>query len=63
MAIRTYLPSLLHVLRVTCKYIKRWETQIRASLPEGSAQTALTAVVTACEALEDIVQALIPPST
>lgn len=63
MASRTYLPALLSILRSTCKYIARWETQIRSALPEGSAQTALTAVVTACEVMEDILKATIPPKT
>lgn len=63
MASRTYLPQLLSILRLTCKYIKRWENSIRAALPEGSAQTALTAVVVACEAMEDILKEVIPPKS
>lgn len=60
MGFRTYLPGLLQILRITCRYIKRWETQIRNGLPSGNAQTALTAVLTACEAMEDILTAIIP---
>jgi hypothetical protein len=63
MASRTYLPALLHLLRTVCKYIVRWEDQIRASLPDGTPQTALTAVVTACQAMEDILVGIIPPRT
>lgn len=63
MALRTYLPGILQLMRKLCKYGKRWETQIRTQLPDGAAQTAFTNVLVACEAFEDIVSALIPPPT
>jgi len=63
MASRTYLPRLLFILRLVCHYIQRWESQIRGALPDGAAQTALTAVVTACEAMEAILESEIPPKS
>lgn len=63
MANRTYLPKLLRLLRITCKYMKRWETFIRDHLPDEAAQTAFSNVLVACEALEAIVELLIPSET
>lgn len=58
--VRTYLPKLLLILRLVCNYIGRYRETILKYLPEGS-ETALDAVTTACEALEIIVAAEIPP--
>jgi hypothetical protein len=63
MAFKTYLPALRFILEKSCRYIARYETQIRSHLPAGAAQEALTAVVTACQALIVFLDAAIPPAT
>lgn len=60
MGVRTYLPGLLRVLRLMCRYALRWEDKIRQNLPDGAAQDAFTAAIVACQALEEIVFPLIP---
>lgn len=63
MGVRTYLPKLLAILRYTCKYIRRWESQIEDALQNDSQRNALHAVVTACEAMEAILEVVIPPQS
>ena len=61
MTVRTYLPTLLFILRKTCKYIATHRSTILRFI--GDDHTAqLDAVVTACEILEAIVEAALPPS-
>lgn len=62
MAVKTYLPMLLVVLRKTCQYIKRWEDKIKANVGEDNV-ALVDAVVVACEALEVVVDALTPSGT
>lgn len=58
---KTYLPKLSVVLRLVCRYILRWNIQIKANLPSNAA-AAVDAVVTACQILDAIVQEEIPAS-
>lgn len=61
MALRTYLPTLLLILRKTCKFIAVHRSRILDFI--GSEHAAeLDAVVTACEILEAVVEAAMPPS-
>lgn len=62
MGLRTYLPKLLFLLRLVCKYIRRYEDAIRDNLPSDAARTALSAVIVACEAMEVILEEVIPPA-
>lgn len=56
---KTYLPKLLKILEIVCKYILRYNVQIKKNLPSNAAP-AVDAVVTACQALSVIVDAAIP---
>ena len=56
---KTWLPTLAKVLQATCRYINRWRPQIEKHLPEEN-WPLLDAVVTACMALDLVVQELIP---
>jgi len=51
---KTYLPKLVKVLTTVCRYILRWNVQIKANLPPTAAP-AVDAVVEACQVLIDIV--------
>jgi len=63
MASRTYLPKLVFVLKLVCKYMQRWEAEIKSHLGGGSAEAAFDAALTACQILVPIVEALIPDPT
>lgn len=54
MAAKTYLPTLVRMLRRLCVYIVRWGPQLRANLtPTG--RDLLDTIMATCEALiEDI---------
>jgi hypothetical protein len=53
MAQRTWIPQLIKILRKTCQYILRWRTQLGKFIPDES-EPLLDAVVTACQALEEV---------
>jgi len=59
MALRTYLPKLLFILRLLCGYIGRNRERIEHFIGEENI-AALDAVVTACEALEAILEVIVP---
>lgn len=59
MSLRTYLPTLLALLRATCNYIGRNRDRIERFIGEENI-AALDAVVTACEALEVILEVIVP---
>lgn len=63
MASRTYLPTLVFILKQVCKYMLRWEAEIKSHLGGGSAEAAFDAALTACQILIPIVEALIPDPT
>lgn len=54
MARRTFLPTLVALLRRVCVYITRYRAQMIAVAPEGF-ETAINAVVAACEVVIDLV--------
>jgi hypothetical protein len=60
MSARNYAPKLLALLRLLCKYIRKYQPQLQAFVGTDN-EAALTAVVTACEAMEDILGGLLPP--
>ena len=59
---KTYLPKLLKILVLVCGYILRWQKQLKENIPEEH-WPKLDAVVTACEALEAVVEPLVPGQT
>lgn len=59
---KTYLPKLLKILRLVCGYILRWKQQLKNHIPEEH-WPKLDAVVTACEALELVIEPLTPGQT
>lgn len=61
MGFRTYLPHLVFVLKLLCKYMLRWEVQIKANLGGGAPEAAFDAALLACQDLLPLVEALIPP--
>lgn len=63
MAFRTYLPQLVFILKLVCKYMTRWETQIKEHLGGGSTEAAFDAALAACQILIPLVEALITPET
>ncbi len=63
MASRTYLPKLLFILKVICKYMLRWEAEIKSHLGGGSAEAAFDAALAACQILVPILEGLIPNPT
>lgn len=63
MASRTYLPMLLHIVVVVCKYMLRWNSQIKGALGGGSAEAAFDAALAACQVLVPILEGLIPNPT
>jgi len=63
MASRTYLPQLVFVLKLVCKYMQKWETEIKSHLGGGATEAAFDAALTACQILVPLVEALIPDAT
>jgi len=49
MSAKTFIPKLVHLLRVVCVYISRYRHTILTHLPETGA-AKLDAIVLACEA-------------
>ena len=59
MALRTYLPKLLFIMRLLCSYIRKYREKIDNAV--GPTHTAkVDALVTACEVLEAVVETLVP---
>lgn len=58
---KTYLPKLLTILTLVCRYILRWNDKIKSNLPSEAAPL-VDAVVTACQALAVYVDEAIPDS-
>lgn len=50
MARKTWIPGLIRVMKEACRYINRWNLQLKEFIPP-SAVPLLDAVVDACEAL------------
>lgn len=63
MASRTYLPKLLFVVKVVCKYMLKWDDLIRPNLGGGSTEAAYDAVLAACQVLIPLLEAIIPDAT
>lgn len=63
MASRTYLPQLLRIIVIVCRYMQRYEALIKSHLGGGSAEAAFDAVLAACSAFVPILEALIPDPT
>jgi len=63
MAFRTYLPHLVFILKLVCRYMQRYETQIKSHLGGGSTEAAFDAALAACQVLVPLVEALIPEPT
>lgn len=63
MASRSYLPHLVFVLKLVCRYMQRYETQIKSHLGGGSTEAAFDAALAACQILVPLVDALIPDPT
>lgn len=55
---RTYIPTLVRILRSACIYITRYRDVIVKFLPEGG-DAALDGIITAC----DVFMALVPDNT
>lgn len=58
---KTFLPKLSFLLIQLCRYILRWNVQIKAHLPAPAAP-AVDAVLTSCQVLIAIVDGEIPPN-
>jgi len=63
MTARTYLPHLLFIVKLVCRYMQRYETQIKSHLGGGSAEAAFDAALAACQVLVPILESLIPNPT
>jgi len=63
MASRTYLPKLAFILKLVCKYMQKWETEIKSHLGGGSTEAAFDAALAACQVLVPLIDALIPDPT
>jgi hypothetical protein len=63
MASRTYLPHLVFILKLVCRYMQRYETQIKGHLGGGSTEAAFDAALAACQILVPLIEALIPPAS
>jgi hypothetical protein len=63
MASRTYLPTLLAIIKHACKFMARYEDQIKSHLGGGAPLTAFNAVLSACQALVPLLEEIIPPKS
>lgn len=60
MAKKTFIPSLVFLLRKACVYIARYRTTLLIYLPEGG-EAALNGVLAACEIFIDLTDHEIAP--
>lgn len=51
MGVRTYLPMLLVIARMFCKYVERHRAKLEANAPEGS-YALIEVAYDACQAME-----------
>ena len=63
MASKTYLLHLVFILKLVCRYMQRYETQIKSHLGGGSTEAAFDAALAACQILVPLLEALIPNPT
>jgi hypothetical protein len=63
MGFRTYLPMLLHIIKLACKYMLKYDVQIRSHLGGGAAEAAFDACLAACQTFVPFLEALIPDPT
>lgn len=63
MGFRTYLPQLLFIIKLACKYMLKYDTQIRSHLGGGAAEAAFDAALAACQTFVPFLEALIPDPT
>ena len=63
MAFRTYLPALLKIIKLACKYMLRYDSQIRSHLGGGAAEAAFDACLAACQVFVPFLEAVIPDPT
>jgi len=61
MTFKTFLPRLAFLLTQMCRYILRWNVQIKSYLPDTAAP-AVDAALEACQILLAIVDGEIPPN-
>lgn len=50
MATKTFIPTLVEIVRTLCKYITRYEAIIRENLPSPESEVAFEALKVACSA-------------
>jgi hypothetical protein len=60
MGFRSYLPKLAFLLRLVCKYMLKWQPQIKEHLGGGANEAAYDACLTACQVLIAVLDVLIP---
>lgn len=58
MAFKTYLPALLAIMHQLCKYMIKYETQIKSHLPTDGQKAAFDALLAACMAFRAIYPAI-----
>lgn len=63
MGLKTYLPKLLFIARLLCNYIRKYEDKIRTNLGTDANRAKLDALLLACDALEVVLEAIVPIST
>jgi hypothetical protein len=63
MGFRTYLPFLLQIIKHACRYMLKYDTQIRSHLGGGAAEAAFDACLAACQTFVPFLEALIPDPT
>lgn len=57
---KTFIPTLVYMLRRVCVYISKYRSTIIAVAPEG-AENALNGIIAACEVFLDLVEHPISP--
>lgn len=60
MALRTYIPGLILIVKGACRFMDRYDAQIRANL-DPTYLGAYEALHDACDAFEAIIPLITPP--
>lgn len=59
MGVRTYIPGIIAIVKTACRFMDRYDAQLRANLP-SEYLTTYNALHTACDAFQAIIPAIEP---
>lgn len=59
MALRTYIPGIIAIVKLACRFMDRYDAQLRANIPSGQLSVYVT-LHDACDAFQAIIPLIEP---